>query len=254
MGVRDIPSLRRARELAPHVNSQLTFDLAPLLLALDVRPRRRQPVEGLGVVLRGLATTSAGGQLRETRRLESIASAIKQLFASGLIDNVVLLDFSRERSCIDSLLHDRLSRLLPKHLPVRRVRYTSDPLTMLSEISRLQALLAMRLHASVFGYLTGVPSVTLSYHEKCTAWCAMIGQDRALVLEAEEAGSTDLARALRAALLGSAAPPSVTISDAFDRALSNWTWHMEPSAATAARATFVNRFAPGMPRACSAAD
>lgn len=55
------------------------------------------------------------------------------------------------------------------------VYYNKDPVSTLSEISRCDFVLAVRMHAAIFSYMMSVPFLLVEYHQKCTDFLNDIG-------------------------------------------------------------------------------
>ena len=210
VGVRDKHSYDVATAIAPNANIELTFDLAPSLLPLlrnyfsniedsmikdslceyhddfdvnleasgTVPGKETDTRRGIGVLLcpkESIAASSNTNDLAaEQQRLAEIARAIKEIHdETG--QPVYIFDMNGHRDLGDQKVHDQIQRLLPASVPVFRYSYQSNPLRLMSQLSRLKVCLAMRLHGSVFSYLAGTPVISLNYHDKCDGWCDQIG-------------------------------------------------------------------------------
>ncbi|HET9065635.1 MAG TPA: polysaccharide pyruvyl transferase family protein [Gemmatimonadales bacterium] len=215
IGVRDEVSLARAREIAPGANLRLTFDLAPLLSRWLAQPETEVPAQtgALGVALCGPALSEQGYQ--------AIHKSLWHWLHGRPDRSVVLLPFNTHPRKGDLAIHERLGRELRGVGEVEFYRYTGDPRAMWYRIGRLDCILAMRLHAAVFGYCTNRPVLIVPYEEKCHAWARMIGHRPELVVDAPALDVTDVDR-VSSALPGTVA--SLPISEAVSRATINFEW------------------------------
>jgi polysaccharide pyruvyl transferase WcaK-like protein len=82
----------------------------------------------------------------------------------------------------------------------------------------------MRLHAGIFAFCVGTPTIMLSYHEKCSAWAELVGWPEPLLLDAARLDAEQLLAAIER-VLGDAVPrPQLDPAAACAWAKSNWTW------------------------------
>jgi polysaccharide pyruvyl transferase WcaK-like protein len=205
VGVRDQASLARGQAIAPRAALELTFDLAPLLPeACGASGAARAPRRGLGIALCGLARASAEEQAVESARVRAVAEAVRTILGRGAVDELLLIDLNGHS---DAAAHRALADALPAGTPLRHLPYADDPLATWQTIAGLRALVAMRLHAAVFGFCAGTPTAVLAYHEKCWQWAETIGADRSLVCDAAAIDPGGLASAVERLLSGAAPPP-----------------------------------------------
>ncbi|QCN97408.1 polysaccharide pyruvyl transferase family protein (plasmid) [Azospirillum argentinense] len=220
VGVRDEESLGIARAIAPDANVEKTFDLAPLLGdALAVAPPAPgAPRRGIGIALCKDELESD----RDERIVERVAQAILRL-PSWIAYEVVLIDFNGHDSHGDAPLHRRLAERLRNLIPIRHLPYDPNPANVLRAISGLDAIVAMRLHAAVFGFLADTPTTLLSYHPKCDGWARDIGLSSKMVHDCEDLDPAALASSIESAIHGGARP-TLSRQMARDAALLNWTY------------------------------
>ena len=227
-GVRDAASLERARRIAPSANVELTFDIAPLMLEImREQAGLRPPSEarhGLGIALCNLGPSVGAGLEEGRRRLSTVAEAVRRSAANGLCDEVSLLDFNRHPKTGDAALHSALAREIGTGIRVRHVRYGDDPAALMRTIAGLRGILAMRLHAAVFGFCMGTPTLNFAYHEKCREWSGMVGAPPSLLLDALSPDADTLALGLERMLAGDTPAPSLTPDEAVERSARNWRW------------------------------
>lgn len=223
LGLRDVKSTEIAKALAPGVPSELTFDLAPLLLVLD--RDRRVPGEGrrgLGLALCDHERFTNGDLRREAARRERLGSVLRAL-DRDLVEEIVLIDFNGHPHKGDSRIHTEIRTMAEQAgIPTRLVPYDPRPLEVLRTIAGLRAMLAMRLHAAVFGYLVETPTVMLAYHPKCQGWAEQVGISDPLIHDSVDFDPVQLAAAVELALRGRAPVATLPISAALERARRNF--------------------------------
>lgn len=220
VGLRDQESHEMARALAPGIESRLTFDVAPLIARLDGAPTRPAIRRGIGFALceNEGDRSDREGDLQRRERIASVLSILK----SDFDEEVVFIDFNGDPQRGDLEVHaDLAARARNLRIPVRRVTYDPHPLEMLRTVAGLRAIVAMRLHAAVFAFLTGVPTVMLSYHPKCVGWANQVG----LPTAPQDSKTFDVravADQLMTAVQGQAPAPALSVAAAEERALLNF--------------------------------
>lgn len=184
VGVRDRESLEIARALAPALRSEKTFDLAPLILRASPGGSATAPAgrRGIGISLCDYERFSGGDRVREEQRRLKVIAALKRLDPEEA-GELVFIDFNGHPEYGDHALHREIMAALAGRFRVRQLPYSPDPWEVLREIGSLRAVVAMRLHAAVFGFLSGTPTVILSYHPKCRGWADDIGLPGRFVLD-----------------------------------------------------------------------
>jgi polysaccharide pyruvyl transferase WcaK-like protein len=229
VGLRDQESLDIARAICPSVRSEKTFDLAPLLpraAGLSMERLARGKRRGIGFALCNVDQHVGGDAGRDAARTAKIREVLRVLCARGAedVEEIVFIDFNGNPAFGDRELHEELAAAARQWAPVRHVNYTSDPAEVLELVSRLRAIVAMRLHAAVFGYLTSTPTVMLSYHPKCIGWAEQIGLPRELTFDSNDFEPAALA-AMIATAAGGRMPLAALPPAAAERsALKNWEW------------------------------
>lgn len=223
LGLRDAESAALARALAPHVQSRLTFDLAPLLLLLEngslEPPAARR---GLGIALCDHERFTNGDIRREALRRERLAAVLRAI-DRDLFDELVLVDFNGHPELGDRRIHaEILAMAREAGIPARHEPYDPRPLAVLRTVAGLRAMLAMRLHACVFGFLARTPSVILSYHPKSHGWAEQIGAPPSLVHDSVDFDPREIARVVELALQGRAPAPALSVETAVERARLNF--------------------------------
>lgn len=219
VGLRDRESTRIAEALAPEVESRLTFDLAPLLTELAPADGPSATRAGIGVALCGDdgGWGDVEGDLRRRDRMEALLRHI------GSAEKWVFIDFNGNTLRGDQHTHaDLAARARALGLAARHVRYDDRPLEVLRVIGGLRVILAMRLHAAVFGYLASTPTLVLSYHPKCVGWAREVGIGPELVHDSALFDVGAVAEQVARALRGEIPAPSLPLAAAQARALLNF--------------------------------
>jgi len=226
IGLRDQESFEIARAIAPTVRSEKTFDLAPLLprsAGLDIgrlgfSGKRR----GVGLSLCDYERFSGGDVSREDIRRRKLIEVLQQLDPAE-IDELVFIDFNGHPLYGDRLLHGEIAARLDNRFRVRHLPYCAKPIKMLEEIASLRLILAMRLHAAVFGYLAHTPTIILSYHPKCAAWGEDIGASDRYIFDSTDFDVPLLAEQIKKVLEGEYFEPDLSPVSAESMAMKNWT-------------------------------
>lgn len=164
---RDADSLTVARELAGPLPR--AAQLPDLVFSLDWEPfraaRRRRPIDGpsatIGVAVKSLPATHARHDDVHRRLPEALVEALER-FAAGRPCRFQCLPFADADVDFARRLTDRLAeRGLTVAAPAApRIA------ELQSAVARLDALVALPLHASVFGFACGAPTLGLAYDLK----------------------------------------------------------------------------------------
>jgi polysaccharide pyruvyl transferase WcaK-like protein len=91
--------------------------------------------------------------------------------------------------------------------------YKRDIASMFSAVASCDAVLAMRLHAGVFAYATGVPFALIDYHPKCVEFGESVGLPSSLVFAGDGSDLADQAEVI-AKLLTNDGPPLLPLDTA----------------------------------------
>jgi polysaccharide pyruvyl transferase WcaK-like protein len=198
VSVRDRSSFEMLRAGGITCRLECLFDPAALLLEIPGVAERLAPVpSGVSPVV-GVAPCHVhryrGGD--PERDDQCIRRLVQTLQAANRIRPITwrLFEFNGHSRQGDGAAIEAIAHGLGDEARVEILRYTPDPVHFLREVGRCHALLAMRLHAAVFGFLRQVPLVVLSYHPKCAGFADAIGSDPALVLDADVFDPAALAR------------------------------------------------------------
>jgi polysaccharide pyruvyl transferase WcaK-like protein len=226
IGLRDRESLEIARTIAPEVRSEKTFDLAllfPRSAGLNIGdPGIAGQRRGIGLSLCDYERFSGGDLKREETRRKKLIELLRRLDPAG-IDELVFMDFNGHPVYGDRKLHEEIAASLDNRFKVRHLPYCADPLTMLRAIASLRLVLAMRLHAAIFGYLAHTPTFILSYHPKCTAWAKEIGTAKQYLYDSVDFELSSMSEQINSVLDGNYLEPGLAPASAEAMAMKNWT-------------------------------
>lgn len=239
IGLRDKHSYRMAKELAPNANAELTFDLAPMLLSIpelsskpnalklqslaksSINKQADSKRRGIAVALCPVERFS-GDFASETYRLKALARSLALVHAlTG--EPIYLFDFNGHQTLGDGAVHKQLKQLIPSKVPVIYYHYQCNPALIIEKFKRMRAVVAMRLHAAVFGYLAGTPTLNLSYHSKCDGWNDQIGLPAAHRFSAFDFNEMKLQKVLLDGLSQGFDQPALSHSQALQESLKNFS-------------------------------
>src|SRR6185295_4009802 len=105
--------------------------------------------------------------LRTTEMLRGLARLVDY--------ELVMLAFNGHPRNGDIELANTLADDLAPVVPCRVVSYDDDVPSLLAAVASCDAVLAMRLHAGIFAYASGVPFALIDYHPKCREFADSVG-------------------------------------------------------------------------------
>jgi polysaccharide pyruvyl transferase WcaK-like protein len=222
IAVRDRTSYDMVLDLLPDAPVRLAFDLAPLsLLALGREaPKPPRIPATLGVSLRSPEHRPRGVRTME-RSLDVLSQSIFECVRRKGVRKVCLIDMNCEPHIGDAEWHTHLARRLSERVETECVRYCVDPFRTLSVIASMSGMLATRLHAAVFAFMTQTPTVIISYHDKCDAWVDMVRHPYNQYARVRD-GTIDLTPSHIEMLMESPALPKLTPREAASLSMRNF--------------------------------
>lgn len=221
VGLRDRDSYAMARALAPDANVKLTFDLAPLLLCHDDFTLATVPRRGIAFNLCPVEHMDCQSP-QDQRRLRETARSIELLWQqSG--EDIFLIDLNGHTEFGDTRLHRQLMAMIAPTVPVHCIGYDANPLRLLQRLASYKAIVSMRLHGAVLGFMADTPVLSINYHSKCEGWCNQIGMPQEYRLDAKNFSGEALALNLLKGLSNGFTRPELSPSAATDFALANWS-------------------------------
>ena len=227
VGLRDQVSFEIAQQIAPCVNSEKTFDLAVLL------PKSTNYIEdglksdgdrrGIGLALCNYERYIGGDINKEELCKQKVIQALSQLDPEEA-GPIVLIDFNGHPFYGDYELHSEVAERLRSRFNVQHLAYNPNPIAVLRQLAGVRCLVAMRLHAAIFGYIAQTPTIMLPYHNKCLAWSFEIGMQQELVLNRDRFEINDLTARIRDIISEKLNKPSLPFNVAENLAMRNWLW------------------------------
>ncbi len=218
VGVRDQQSYEIARSISPTAPIYKTFDLAvlfPRLYKFDTQQLLHTYKNGIGIAICSSNIT------QQTQN--ALIDLINKLTCLGCY-NITLVDFNGSNRNGDININNYIQERVNAAVNVTRIPYNTSPLMVLKAIAKLKIMIAMRLHAAVFAYMTQTPVVLLSYHDKCKNWATEIGMNDKYVFDSNCLDVDAVVSVIDLVLSQEYIPPSLDILSAEKRSLDNWRY------------------------------
>lgn len=222
IGCRDEESYELIRSLTPNVHAEVTFDLAVLLpLVTGEDFREVQERKGIGLSLCHYERYIGGDTGVEKTRVKKIVNVLNKLNREE-IEELVFIDFNGHPIFGDRDIHCEVIEQLQTEIPIKHISYDKNPLNVIRTIASLKGLIGMRLHSSVFGYITNTPTIILSYHPKCIGWAKQIQAAEDYIIPSHSFAEKHLLLALDQIIDGRYEYPKLPLKDAQLLAMKNW--------------------------------
>jgi len=173
VSVRDPGALQALKELGYTRPVKMASDSAFLL----PKPNTAGEAEGFNVGAMkavGIAPRSVKGKGRDIAGL--FGDFCRLLYQSGSMPVLIAMDKGE-----DSPLIDEISKKQGGKVP--DIRKVSTPMQMQQRMSRMETVVAMRLHAGILAATMGIPAMMVSYDPKVTAYARLMEMGNALQLE-----------------------------------------------------------------------
>ena len=230
VGVRGKASYDRLKEMDAQVRYELTFDIAVLLReTLDfpsVKTCSQEKTVGVSLLRQANAyhpTLSLDERIRaDAQRIELVAGILNDLNSKNLCDTVHLIDFCSHALSSDFDILEELKSKLSPGVAVVHEPYLNDPIALFKKVAAMGCMIAMRLHAAVFAYASGVPCLVLPYQDKSLEWADMIGLPRDDLLDLTNGSAQLYAERLQGFLASGGVNSTLPLDDAFKAARRNW--------------------------------
>lgn len=228
IGVRDNKSFEIAKSLSPQANVVKTFDLAPSLLSTPQYKINDGSRNGVALALCPIATTPMGNtnDEAEQQRISDICEMLVS-FYNNTGESITLLSFNGHEALGDWSVNKPIMDKLSTIIPITIKAYNPDPYAVLNDLSSYKAIISMRLHGSILGYMAETPVISLNYHEKCKGWCEQIGLAKSYQVDLEKACISDILSPLVNGLDYGFTQPTMAIKEASKLSLSNWSINHE---------------------------
>jgi polysaccharide pyruvyl transferase WcaK-like protein len=224
IGVRDSESLDIAQSIAPNANVKKTFDLAPLLLCSDKYKPEKVERKGIALSLCSVAINAMGKTNKgaEQQRFHQFTQLIIQLYAQTG-EPITLIEFNGHSSLGDWKINNNIVARLNKTVPVTIEKYQADPIKLLEKLGTYKAIISMRLHGSILGYLANTPVLSVNYHSKCKGWCEEIGLAEGYQIDLFNLNIKSIVNQIVKGLSKNFIPPTLSVDSALKNSLSNWS-------------------------------
>ncbi|KGJ86657.1 polysaccharide pyruvyl transferase family protein [Colwellia psychrerythraea] len=225
VGVRDHASLAIAQSIAPNANVHKTFDLAPLLLCSKQYKAPTKERKGIALTLCSVAIDAMGNtdQFEEEKRVEQFVQLITKLYAKTG-EPITLIEFNGHKKLGDWQINNTIiTRLLDKYIPVCIKKYEPNPIILLNQLSGYKAIVSMRLHGAILGYLANTPVLSINYHSKCNGWCDEVGMPENYRIDLLNLNIEKIVSQITLGISTTFQQPSLPINKALKNSLSNWS-------------------------------
>ncbi len=157
--VRDPGSLAALKELGVKKNVKVTADCAFLLPG----PHEESSAESFGVGNMRVVGVSARPLDKKTDVPALFGEFCKLLYQSGTMPVLIEMDHEEDRGLIDAI-SKRQGGKIPD------LRKLQTPMQVQERLRRMEAVVAMRLHAGILAATVGVPPLMVSYDPKVAAF------------------------------------------------------------------------------------
>lgn len=224
VGVRDNESLEIAQSIAPKANVKKTFDLAPLLLCSNKYNQQNKERKGIALTLCSVAIDAMGktDNIKEEKRVEQFSQLITKLYEKTG-EPITLIEFNGHSELGDWKINNNIVSRLGKKIPVTIKKYIPNPIVLLEDLSSYKAILSMRLHGSILGYLANTPVLSVNYHSKCKGWCDEIGLPEDYQIDLANLDIENIISQITSGLSTNFKRPSLSVDTALKNSLSNWS-------------------------------
>ncbi len=228
VGVRDANSLAIANSIAPQAKVEKTFDLAPLLLCANKFVQPSTPRKGIALALCSVAIDPMGkiDLVAEQQRLNQLCQLITTLY-NNTGEAITLIEFNGHSVLGDWVINNAIKARLSNKIPLIIKPYNPNPFAVMNDLASYKALISMRLHGSILGYLAKTPVLSINYHQKCAGWCQQIGLAESYQLNIAEQQISQLIEPLEQGLTQGFIAPKLPVSVALNKALLNWSTSYE---------------------------
>jgi polysaccharide pyruvyl transferase WcaK-like protein len=224
VGVRDVESLDIAKSIAPNANVKKTFDLAPLLLCSKQYKLQKGERKGIALSLCSVAINAMGktDKLAEQQRFQKFTELIKQLYIKTG-EPITLIEFNGHSSLGDWKINNNIIAKLDNTIPINVEKYEPNPMKLLEKLSSYRAIISMRLHGSILGFLANTPVLSVNYHSKCEGWCDEVGLSKDYQIDLFNLNIEKVVSLIIKGLSTSFISPTLSVNTALNNSLSNWS-------------------------------
>lgn len=159
IAVRDQESAKVLHTLGVAQRARVTADLAFLLSSPPSGPDET-PFQVGDMRTIGLAPRPHG---KTKEIVELFGELAHQIFQAGFVPVMIEMDTKEDKPILDAIEKERGGK-------IPSVRKVTHPVDMQRRLKRMEAVIAMRLHAGILATTVRVPSIMMSYDPKVTAF------------------------------------------------------------------------------------
>lgn len=224
VGVRDQKSLDIAHDIAPNSNVHKTFDLAPLLLSSNDYKASEVKRKGIALTLCSVAVDAMGktNKAEEEQRFEQLAQLITSIYTNTK-EPITLIEFNGHKVLGDWYINTNILSRINKNIPVTIKPYEPNPIEVLNDLSTYKAIISMRLHGAILGYLANTPVLSINYHRKCQGWCDDIEMPQEYQIDLFNLNIENIATNISQGISKWFKTPKVAIETSLNNSLLNWS-------------------------------
>lgn len=185
--VRDADSLDLVQELGG--TAKLSFDPGVLLERvglprLNILPiHKNSDVKRIGISLCNIQEHNKASEENNRTREDYIITSLKSISQNMPLE-VYLLEFSDNSLTGERKIWERIKDKLNDKMTITHISYCENPLLVYQKIKECDAVIVMRLHASILAYIGKIPQIMLAYHPKCYGFAKMAGYSEYMVTDA----------------------------------------------------------------------
>lgn len=166
LAVRDPGSLQTLRGLGVRIQPKVTADMAFLL----PEPPTNESSGSFGAG--GMKTIGVSarpwGKDRSKAVIEVFAALVKMLYGAGMVPMMIEMDESEDRPIIEAISKAHGGK-------VPDLKGVAGPVPLQQRLARMEAVIAMRLHAGILAATVGVPPFMISYDPKVSVFANLMG-------------------------------------------------------------------------------
>lgn len=167
LAVRDPMSISALKSLGVKTNPRSTADCAFLL---PPPPEKSEDSTSYGVA--GMKTVGVSvrpwGKDKSKAVITAFADLVKLLSSNGYVPVMMALDDTEDRKIIEAIAKKHGGK-------VPDLKGLTTPTQLQQRVARMEAVIAMRLHAGILASTVGIPSLMVSYDPKVTAFANLMG-------------------------------------------------------------------------------
>lgn len=164
VAVRDPGSVSTLKSIGYRGNPRVTADMAFCL------PKPEMPAEGTSFGVANMKTigVSCRPVQGDKNVVDVFGDLVRLLYQAGYVPVMLPMDEVEDRKLLDEIAKQHGGK-------VPELKGIQTPKQMQERVMRMEAIIAMRLHAGILAATVGVPAFMVSYDPKVTAFANMLG-------------------------------------------------------------------------------